>query len=127
MTDPSHIDLRNLVFSAGVIPFRNSEPPRIRYTRPDLRHAIADDREVTMSDQTPPRQFRARISTLLSLVAIAALLVVVVMQQVRIERMQRTMAAELQQKTQKLTTIIREQRDYIERQRAAPSAPQPGR
>jgi hypothetical protein len=80
-----------------------------------------------MSDQTPPRRFRVRISTLLSLVAIAALLVVAFMQQVLIERMKRTMVAEIQQKTQQLTTIIREQRDYIERLRAAPSAPQPGR
>jgi hypothetical protein len=80
-----------------------------------------------MSDQRPPRRFRVRISTLLSLVAIAALLLVVIIQQVRIERMQRTMAAELQQKTRTLTTIIREQRYYIERQRGAPSAPKPGR
>jgi sensor histidine kinase regulating citrate/malate metabolism len=89
-------------------------------------HVPADDREVTMSDQTPPR-FRVRISTLLSLVAIAALLVVVIMQQVRIERMKRTMAAEIQQRTQQLAKIIREQRDYIERHKVAPSAPQPGR
>jgi hypothetical protein len=68
-----------------------------------------------------------RISTLLSLVAIAALLLVVIIQQVRIERMQRTMAAELQQKTRTLTTIIREQRDYIKQQRRAQSAPKPGR
>jgi hypothetical protein len=80
-----------------------------------------------MSDQRPPRRFRVRISTVLALVAIAALLVVVIIQQMRIERMQRTMAAELQQRTQKLTTIIREQRDYIEQQRRAPSAPKPGR
>ena len=80
-----------------------------------------------MSDQKPPRQFRVRISTLLSLVAIAALLVVVIIQQVRIERMQRTMAVEVQQRTQKLADIIREQRDHIERQRGAPSAPQPAR
>jgi type VI protein secretion system component VasK len=80
-----------------------------------------------MSDQTPPRQFRVRISTLLSLVAIAALLVVVIIQQVRIERMQRTIAAEVQQRTQKLATIIREQRDYIEQHLGTLSAPQPGR
>jgi predicted PurR-regulated permease PerM len=80
-----------------------------------------------MSDQTLPRKFRVRISTLLALVAIAALLVVVIIQQVRIERMQRTMAAALQQRTQKLANIIREQRDHIERQRVAPSALQPGR
>jgi hypothetical protein len=80
-----------------------------------------------MSAQTPPRRFRVRISTLLALVAIAALLVVVIMQQARIERMKRTMAAEIQQKTEQLTTIIREQRDYIERHRVAPSAAQPGR
>lgn len=80
-----------------------------------------------MSEQTPRRRFRVRISTLLSLVAIAALLVAVIMQQVRIERMKRTMAAEIQQKTETMTSIIREQRDYIERHRATPSAPQPGR
>jgi hypothetical protein len=80
-----------------------------------------------MSDQKPPRQFRVRISPLLSLVAIAALLVVVIIHQVRIERMQRTMAVEVQQRTQKLANIIREQLDHIERQRGEPSAPEPGR
>jgi hypothetical protein len=81
-----------------------------------------------MSDQKPPRQFRVRISTLLSLVAIAALLVVVIIQQVRFERMQRSMAVEVQERTQKLTNIIREQRDHFERQKVAPSAaPQPAR
>jgi cell division protein ZapA (FtsZ GTPase activity inhibitor) len=80
-----------------------------------------------MSDQAPPRRFRVRISTLVSLVAIAALLVFVIMQQVRIERMKRTLTEEVQQRTQRLENIIREQRDYIERLKVAPSAPQPGR
>jgi hypothetical protein len=93
----------------------------------ESRHVPADDREVTMSDETLHRWFRVQISTLLSLVAIAALLVVVIMQQVRIERMKRTMVAETRQRTQKLADIIREQRDYIERHRVASSAPQAGR
>ncbi len=79
-----------------------------------------------MSDQTPPRRFRVRISTLVYLVAIAAMLVVVITQQVRIERIKQTMAAEIQ-RTEQFAKIIREQRDYIERHKVAPSAPQPGR
>jgi hypothetical protein len=38
-------------------------------------------------DQTPRRRFRVRISTLLLVVAIVALLMVVIMQELRIEQM----------------------------------------
>ena len=69
---------------------------------------------MTDEDRTRPRRLRVRISTLLFVIAIAGLLVVVINQQVQIERMRRSIAAEAQQR-EKLTTIIREQRDHIER------------
>ena len=65
-------------------------------------------------DRTRPPQLRVRISTLLFVIAIVALLVLVISQQVQIERMRRLIAAGAQQRD-KLTQIIREQRDHIER------------
>jgi hypothetical protein len=72
------------------------------------------------SDQTPPRRFRIRLSTMLFVVAIAALMAVVGIQQMQSERLRRSLYTE-QQRSQKLADIIREQRDYIERHKAAPA------
>ena len=65
---------------------------------------------------------RFRINTLLFVVAILALLLLVVMQQVQIGRMQsrigqmrKTIDADVKSKDQ-LTIIIRELRDHLERQ-----------
>jgi cytoskeletal protein RodZ len=77
-----------------------------------------------MDDRTQPR-FRIRVSTVLHVIVLLGLLLLVILQQVQINRMERTMAADLQERTQKLTNIIREQRDHIERSNASP-APKSG-
>jgi hypothetical protein len=61
-----------------------------------------------------PRRFRFRIGTLLLVVAILALPLLVVIQQVQIGRMRRLVDARAKERD-RLTTIIREQRDQIER------------
>jgi hypothetical protein len=70
-----------------------------------------------------PKIFRFRIRTLLTLIAVIALLVVGAFQQVQINRMQlrlqesrRLLVNEVKTRDQ-LTTILREQRDKIERQK----------
>jgi hypothetical protein len=69
------------------------------------------------------RRFRLRLDTLLIVVAIIALLLVVVLQQVQIGRMRRSLDVSAQRDAQRLKDetqlhhIIREQRDLIERHR----------
>jgi C4-dicarboxylate-specific signal transduction histidine kinase len=58
---------------------------------------------------------RARLSTLLFAVAILALLLLVVIQQVRIGRMQQVIDKGMKDNAE-LTMIIRELRDHLERQ-----------
>jgi hypothetical protein len=62
------------------------------------------------------KRFRLRLRTLLFVVAILALVLVVVIQQVQIARMRQLIDARAKERDQ-LTTIIREQRDLIERHR----------
>jgi uncharacterized membrane protein affecting hemolysin expression len=69
-----------------------------------------------MVEDNRPSQFRFRLSTVLFVVAVLALLLVVVIQQVQIARMRQQIDRYSKEKDQ-LTTIIREQRDRIERQR----------
>jgi len=66
---------------------------------------MADDRS---------QRFRLRLRTLLFVVAVLALLLVVIIQQVQIERMRRSMDEQARQRD-KLTAIIREMRDHLER------------
>lgn len=68
-----------------------------------------------MKDDQPPR-FRFRVGTILFVVAILALLLEVAIQQAQIRRLRRSIDAYAKQQD-KLTTIIREQRDAIERHR----------
>jgi cytochrome c-type biogenesis protein CcmH/NrfG len=75
-----------------------------------------------MEDGQPlPRRFRFKLGTILFAVAILALLLVAIIQQVQIERMRRLMDAQAQQlnaqvqQQDKLTAIIRELRDHLER------------
>jgi len=63
-----------------------------------------------------PQRFRFRLKTLLIVVAFLALLLVVIIQQVQIARMRRSMDAQARQRDN-LTTIIRELRDHLERSR----------
>jgi O-antigen ligase len=56
----------------------------------DIGCQIPQPREAIMTTQTP--RFRMRVSTLLLVVAIVALLTVVVMQQLQIERMRQSLA-----------------------------------
>ena len=62
------------------------------------------------------RRFRFRLRAILLVVAILALIIVVVIQQVQIGRLRQVIDAGEKQKDQ-LTTIIRELRDHLERQR----------
>ena len=73
-----------------------------------------------MEENQPPR-FHFRLRTLLITIVLLALLLVVIIQQVQIGRMnsqiqvmKQTIDAATKDR-QKLTTIIREQRDHIER------------
>jgi hypothetical protein len=68
-----------------------------------------------MEDDRKP-QFRFRLGTVLLVVAILALLLVVVIQQMQIGRMRQLIDAGVKEKAQ-LTTIIREQRDLLEQHR----------
>jgi hypothetical protein len=61
-------------------------------------------------------QFRFRLSTVLFIVAILALLLVVIIQQVQIGRMRRLIDAGAKEKDQ-LTVIIRELRDFLQQPR----------
>ncbi len=76
-----------------------------------------------MTEDSRPRtsRFRFRLGTFLLVIAVLALLLVVTVQQVQIERLRRR-AAVLQNQVDRearakdvLTTIIREQRDMLER------------
>jgi C4-dicarboxylate-specific signal transduction histidine kinase len=69
-----------------------------------------------MVENDRPHRFRVRLRTLLLIVAFLALLLVVIFQQVQIGRMQKLIDAGEKQKAQ-LTTIIRELRGFLERQR----------
>jgi cytoskeletal protein RodZ len=81
-----------------------------------------------MVDNQRPR-FRFRLGTLLLIVAILALLVVTVMQQVQINRQQtqiKQMRIELDRNTtdrDKLQRIVRELRDYVNRAGSSSNAP----
>jgi cell division protein FtsL len=76
-----------------------------------------------MVEQNRGPRFRFRLGTLLFVVAVLALLLVVVIQQVQISRQQAQIRQMRQQiakdltATNNLTQIIRELRDRIERQR----------
>jgi len=61
-----------------------------------------------------PRRFRFRLRTLLLVVSIFALLLVVIIQQVQIERMKRS-ADVYVRNMDNLTKMIRELRDHLER------------
>jgi cell division protein FtsB len=69
-----------------------------------------------MMQENQRTRFRVRLMTLLLVVAILALLLVVVIQQVQIGRMRQLIDAGAKERA-KLTTIVREQRDFIERHR----------
>jgi hypothetical protein len=76
---------------------------------------------LTEGDRPRPRRFRFRIGTLLFVIAILALLLVVIIQQVQLRQMRQIIKAQQNQLNahifdkQKLTEIIREQRDMLER------------
>jgi hypothetical protein len=76
-----------------------------------------------MNENALPSRFRFRLGTILFVVAVFALLLVVVIQQVQIGRMRGLLDASAKREAQhsqydsKLATIIREQRDFIERHR----------
>jgi hypothetical protein len=76
-----------------------------------------------MTENARPSRFRFRLGTILFVVAILALLLVVVIQQVQIGRMRGLLDASAKreaaslQRDSILTTIIREQRDQLERHR----------
>jgi cytochrome c-type biogenesis protein CcmH/NrfG len=78
---------------------------------------------VTMTEHDRPRRFRFRLRTLLVVVVISALLLVVVIQQVQIGRMRQSLDAQRQsldaqmKEREKLTEIVRELRDHLERHR----------
>ena len=61
-------------------------------------------------------RFRFRLRTILVVIAFVALLVLVVIQQVQMGRMRQSIDAHAKQ-TDQLTTIIRELRDRVDRQR----------
>jgi hypothetical protein len=69
-----------------------------------------------MKEQHQRPRFRFRLMTLLQVVSILALLLVVVIQQVQIGKMRQSIDAGVKEKAQ-LTTIIRELRGFLERQR----------
>ena len=69
-----------------------------------------------MTENARPSRFRLRLRTMLFFVTILALLLVVVIQQVQIGRMRQLIDAGVKEKAQ-MTTIIREQRDFLERHR----------
>ena len=69
-----------------------------------------------MTELDRPRRFRFRLSTLLVVVVISALLLVVVIQQVQIGRMRQSLDARMKER-EKLTEIVRELRDHLERHR----------
>jgi cytochrome c-type biogenesis protein CcmH/NrfG len=81
------------------------------------------DRVVTMTEENRRPRFRFRIRTLLVVVAFLALILVVVLQQVQIRRQQvliRQMKQDLSKhmiSQEKLTEIIRELRDALDRHR----------
>jgi cytochrome c-type biogenesis protein CcmH/NrfG len=74
-------------------------------------------------DDDRPHGFRFQLRTLLFIVALLSLLLVVIIQQVQIGRMRQSIdagekrEAQAQKQQDKLTTIIRELRDLIERHR----------
>jgi len=67
-----------------------------------------------MMEDDRPRRFRFRLRTLLLVVSIFALLLVVIIQQVQIERMKRS-ADVYVRNMDNLTKMIRELRDHLER------------
>jgi hypothetical protein len=69
-----------------------------------------------MTEQDRPRRLRFRLRTLLLVVVISALLLVVVIQQVQIGRMRQSIDARSKER-EKLTEIVRELRDLLERRR----------
>ncbi len=76
-----------------------------------------------MTEHDRPQRFRFRLRTLLIVVVISALLLVVVVQQVQIARMRQSLDAQRQsldaqmKEREKLTEIVRELRDHLERHR----------
>jgi hypothetical protein len=87
----------------------------------DRRGRGAKEGEIAAMDEARPRRHRFRLGTLLFVVAILALVLIVVIQQVQIGRQQaqiRQMRREIDRHVVdqvKLTEIIRELRDLIER------------
>jgi len=85
--------------------------------RNDAAGAVA----LTEHDRPRPRRFRFRIGTLLFVIAILALLLVVIIQQVQLRQMRQIIKAQQNQLNAQgaardtLTTMIREQRDMLER------------
>jgi cytochrome c-type biogenesis protein CcmH/NrfG len=75
----------------------------------------------TEVDRRHPRRFRFRIGTLLFVITILALLLVVAIQQVQLKQMRQIFKAQQSKliaqaaERDKLTTMIREQRDMLER------------
>jgi hypothetical protein len=69
-----------------------------------------------MVDYNRLSRFRFRLGTVLFVMAILALLLLVVIQQVQIGRMRQLIDQHAKEKDQ-LTTIIRELRDHLERPR----------
>jgi hypothetical protein len=76
---------------------------------------------VALTEHERPRRFRFRIGTLLFIIAILALLLVVIIQQVQLKQMRQIVKAQQNQLnaqaavTDRLTIMIREQRDMLER------------
>jgi len=74
-------------------------------------------------EHSRPSRFRFRIGTLLLVITILALLIVVVMQQVQLGRQQAEIVTlrrandAFARQQEQLTTIIRELRGYVERQK----------
>ena len=74
-----------------------------------LRTMMEQDQTTTVSFSTPDTSARRGV--------ISALLVVVVIQQVQIGRMRQSIDAQIEKKKEKLTQIVRELRDVLERHR----------
>jgi uncharacterized membrane protein len=78
-----------------------------------------------MTEEKGRLRFNVRIRTILLAVVIVALALVVVIQQAQLQRVRNLLNEEIN-RTDRLTAILREQRDMIERQRRPnPSPSQP--
>lgn len=97
-------------------------PANVAHTTDDPdRNDTAGAIALTEHDRPGPRRFRFRIGTLLFVITILALLLVVAIQQVQLEQMRQIVKAQQNQlnaqaaERDKLTAMIREQRDKLER------------